>query len=643
MSERKHLLWIVDDSATERAMILNVLGNEFRCEQFTDGSEVVERLATGAMPDALLLDWVMPGMSGDEVCRYVRAQPHTYDLPVILVTSSRIETLDIVEGLRLGANDYVPKPFADEELRARVRSVLRAKEHREAAQRERTRLDAINRLGRALFAAGTNVPSILHELLASLTGLVADGCAITVLPGELPEMAAARHRADPSATELSAIATLADPGTFAFASDDEALARLPPQYHGYIRRFGLRGLAILPFPILTPIQGVVTLTRDRAWAPFDAEDLSTIETCIEYASLAVQNATRFITEREARTQLDAILANAPLGIISLDPAGMIKLTNPAARRMMPGIEAAVDLREIFGAAEYSTLDGVRLLASEWEPPREARKREISVREEGKPTRILSFTSVSLGSEGSITAIEDVTLRHAILTERERVAAFQEQMLGIVGHDLRTPINSVLAGAEVLQLQVTEPRTLVTVGRIMTSAKRMTSIVNQLLDVTRARLGEGIPVVFAAASLSSIVHAVTDELALSAPGRVVTELRDVVGRWDADRIQQVVSNLASNALQYGQADHPIKITAGPGEGIATISVANKNRGAPIPPERLAVLFDPYQRGHDNKLHREGLGLGLYIANEIVRAHNGRLSAVSTEAGTVFTVMLPLPRG
>src|SRR5438093_6934107 len=92
VSDRRPLLWLVDDSATERAIILAALGDRYRYAQFGDGSEVVELLGSGAnRPDAILLDWVMPGMSGDDVCRYVRSLAHAADLPIIVVTSSRVE------------------------------------------------------------------------------------------------------------------------------------------------------------------------------------------------------------------------------------------------------------------------------------------------------------------------------------------------------------------------------------------------------------------------------------------------------------------------------------------------------------------------------------------------------------------------
>src|SRR4051812_45346610 len=103
---RRPLVWIVDDSPTEALIAERSLGSAYDFERFLDGSVVVERLAAGApQPDLVLLDWVMPGMAGDEVCRFLRTDPRTLELPIILITASRIETSDVVNGLASGAND----------------------------------------------------------------------------------------------------------------------------------------------------------------------------------------------------------------------------------------------------------------------------------------------------------------------------------------------------------------------------------------------------------------------------------------------------------------------------------------------------------------------------------------------------------
>ncbi len=290
---KRPLVWIVDDSPTEALIAERSLGANYDFEKFTDGAVVVERLAAGTrQPDLVLLDWVMPGMGGDEVCRFLRTHHRTLELPIILITAS-VDTADVAHGLAIGANDYVARPFATSELRARVDSAIRAKLVTDLARREQQRLFTINRLARALFEAGTDIDRILDELAASLVVSICDGCSILLLPGSVRAAPVARHTAEPSGASLAAIATLTDPVVHQFASSDEARAKLASGYGAYIDRFGLRSLAILPIPRQDPIRGIVTVTRDGASDAFDADDLTTIETCIEYTGLAIESAVRF--------------------------------------------------------------------------------------------------------------------------------------------------------------------------------------------------------------------------------------------------------------------------------------------------------------------------------------------------------------
>ena len=620
-STRSPVVWIVDDSATERAITRRSLGQSFSFVEFGDGIEVVERFATGALPDVLLLDWVMPGMSGDEVCRYLRSQDRTKDLPIILVTASRVQTADVVQGLASGANDYVARPFAPQELRARVETVLRSKRLHDEAGRERVRLAAVNQLGRKLFEAGGDPPRIFEELASTLAGSICDGCSILLLPGPFPATAVARHRADPAtAAALLAMAAITDPATFVFESSEEAARVLARPYHGYIARRGLRGLAILPFPPREPFQGVITVTRDGDSRPFEREDLATIETCIEYATLAVQHAMRLETERTARTQLHAVLEHAPIGIVVTNRDGAVTLANPAAATLMPGIEGAPNLAEL---TEQALGSGA-----------------------ARRLRIASVPLTMGGAViGEVTTLEDVTIESQLAAEKARIAAFQEQMLAIVGHDLRSPLSAIYAGAEALTHHAADSSPMRSIiRRVQSSALRMTSIVDQILDVTRARLGGGIPIHPKEMSLTPVIRDVLDELALahsSAHFELVAD-EQVHGCWDPDRLAQVVSNLASNAIQYGRASSPIVVEVAAATPFATITVTNAVRDLPIASDRLSVLFDPYCRGADSERHAGGLGLGLYIVSEIVRAHGGAISAESSGSSTVFRVQLPLAR-
>jgi phosphoserine phosphatase RsbU/P len=658
VAEKRPRIWICDDSPTEAAMTERTLGGLYDFERFIDGSVVVERLTGNtALPDLLLLDWVMPGMPGDEVCRFLRSHDHTRALPIILVTASRVETADVVAGLAAGANDYVARPFEDAELRARVGAAIRSKQLADDADNERARLAAVNQLGHALLVTATRVDTVLDHFATTLSRTLCDGCAVMLVPGTFAAVTTYRHRAEPSASVLAGIAALADPAIHSFVSNAEARATLPPIYHPYIERFGLRSLAILPFPISEPIQGVVTVTRDAGSPPFEPEDIATIETCIEYAGLALLTALRFDSERAARAQLDSVLSHLPIGIIVTDTAGNITFVNGAATMLIPGVGDAKSTSQIYALAEWWTLDGKVLTESEWGLRRalyanQSTQSELEMILPGaRGVRALAISSVPLRDGrgdvvGTVNALDDVTAQRAITAERERVAEFQQQMLAIVGHDLRNPLSAFVTGVDILKEMLPADTSS---GRLVLkldkSAQRMTRMVEQLLDVTRARLGTGIPVARREIELAPLVTTVADELALAYPNARIElgEIESVSGTWDPDRIAQIVSNLLSNAIQYGRPDAPIIIELATTPALATIAITNQVLDRPIAADQLANLFEPYRRGLERSTQQAGgLGLGLYIVRELVRAHGGTIEVDSTDAGTTFRVQLPRGR-
>jgi sigma-B regulation protein RsbU (phosphoserine phosphatase) len=649
-SGRRPRVWVVDDSPLELELTCRILGSSYDIESFRDGTLVLERLGAGTPPpDLILLDWVMPGMTGDEVCRFLRSQPRTSTLPIIFVTASRIETSDVVQGLAAGANDYVPRPFEPEELRARVTAAIRTKILSDAAQAERMRLAAVNRLSHALLEASTDIEELLQLLTTVLSDTLCDGCSIMLLPGHLPQISVAKHRADPSGAGLSAIAALTDPGTHAFASADEARAALNSSYHPYIERFGLSGLVVLPFPIREPLEGVVTVTRDGGSPPFAPEDISTIETCIEYAGLAITTALRFRAEHRAREQLDAVLAHLPIGLVALDLGGKLTLVNAAAQSVLPTLAADGGIDQLYEAGTWSTLDGTPLTRIEWQRAlgSGAGHTELELKVAGAAARTISLSSVPLLDDsqmasGRLVVMNDVSAQRVVNVERERVSEFQTQMLAIVGHDLRNPLGAILTGTTLIAEQARElPRVVSTIRRVENSALRIKRIVEQLLDMTRARLGGGIPVALAPIQWRQLLIGVVDEATLAHP----TFKFDLVGDEDArlvgdpDRIAQVMSNLLSNATQYGEPAGTITLSSSVQPESVSVSIHNRLRDRPLDARQIATMFDPYQRGEGQQPHTRGLGLGLYIVRELVRAHGGTIDATSNESGTTFAITLP----
>ena len=242
---------------------------------------------------------------------------------------------------------------------------------------------------------------------------------------------------------------------------------------------------------------------------------------------------------------------------------------------------------------------------------------------------------------AINCFYDITERKRAEEQRAKSDELRERMLGIVGHDLRTPLSVISSGVGLLQRGALGNQDLKTVDRIGRSAKRMANMISQLLDFTHARLGGGIPIERARVGLSDVCTDVIAEFEVARPDRVLRfhSNGDTDGMWDGSRLAQVVTNLIGNAIEHGAAERAIDVRTSAEGGEVQLSVHSE--GPPIPVELLSVIFEAFRRGRlDGRSRAAGLGLGLFISREIVRAHGGALEVSSTEtAGTTFTARLP----
>jgi len=216
----------------------------------------------------------------------------------------------------------------------------------------------------------------------------------------------------------------------------------------------------------------------------------------------------------------------------------------------------------------------------------------------------------------------------------------EMFVGILGHDLRNPLASIVTGAGLLERHLVGEVPLRTLRRMVSSAGRMKDMIEQMLDLTRARLGSGLGFVRARRELdvAELVARAADELRPTAPDRLVTVTTSGLCRTAGDptRLLQVFSNLLSNALCHGVPGTPVSVTV---DGLPNeIVLVVRNQGA-IPPDLLPTIFDPF-RGARASSGSQGLGLGLFISQQIVAAHNGTIAVDSgPQTGTAFSVRLP----
>jgi PAS domain S-box-containing protein len=241
----------------------------------------------------------------------------------------------------------------------------------------------------------------------------------------------------------------------------------------------------------------------------------------------------------------------------------------------------------------------------------------------------------------VGSMMDLTERRRAVEQLAQEAQFRERFIGILGHDLRNPLNAILLSARGLRRRgPLTPAQQEYVLRIESSATRMGKMIADILDLTRARLSGGIPLEVAPMRLGAVCRQVVEELSAAWPGRCISYVEDAGGEglWDAERLAQVLSNLVGNALEHGEEEAPVLVRSWRDGDWQVLEV--QNPGTPIPAHQLATLFDPFRQGEGAGRKRGGLGLGLFIVKEIVHAHGGRVTVRSSrEEGTVFTMLLP----
>lgn len=234
---------------------------------------------------------------------------------------------------------------------------------------------------------------------------------------------------------------------------------------------------------------------------------------------------------------------------------------------------------------------------------------------------------------------EVKERERLLRETRETLRLNEMFTAVLGHDLRTPLNAVVAGASLLTQTAPDAPVKAVADRILSSGRRMTEMIDQLLDLSRARLSGGFAVVRGPMDLKPLLERITAEAQATAPQRRIAleTAGDLEGEWEEGRLGQVVANLLTNAIRHG-AEGAITLRAW-GTEPDHVSFSVQNAGA-IAPQVRERLFDPFHAGGAAQARSGGLGLGLFIVKQIVEAHGGRIAVSSGEAdGTRFDVQLP----
>jgi len=226
-----------------------------------------------------------------------------------------------------------------------------------------------------------------------------------------------------------------------------------------------------------------------------------------------------------------------------------------------------------------------------------------------------------------------------LDELRQALHLNEMFAAVLGHDLRNPLSSIMMGAEMMLAVSADPQVITTAERIRSSGKRMSRMVDQLLDVTRIRAG-AIRLNLQDIDLVPLCRAIMEELSHGAHGKLIhiESVGHCVVRADRDRFEQIMSNLIANALQHGRSGTPVRVRVD-GSSPRQVMVSVSSEG-PIPEQMKDRIFTPFQTSRTDPGAGQGLGLGLYIVKQFVDAHGGNVTVdVDNEQCTVFRIVLP----
>jgi sigma-B regulation protein RsbU (phosphoserine phosphatase) len=354
----------------------------------------------------------------------------------------------------------------------------------------------------------------------------------------------------------------------------------------------------------------------------------------------------------------ALYQEAPCALLLTDRIGTILHANRTCERWLGAEPGALSGKRF---QELLTVGGRIFHQTHWSPllQMQGSIAEVKLELRHADGSVLPFMMNAVSREHDGAVIHEIALFMAqdrVAYERELMLArrqaeellavekdralLAEQMVGIVSHDLRSPLNALTLGIDLLGRSSGQREQEQVLGNLGRSVRRARRLIDDLLDFTMARIGQGLNINRREVDVHAAVASHVRDLALAHSNRRLRHesIGAGMGSVDGDRLFQVVSNLVANAAAYGQADAPITVCTHVGAEGFEVSV--HNLGQPIPPDARERLFKPMVRGVDDAGPHRSVGLGLYIVSEIARAHGGSVRVASeAESGTTFTVSFP----
>jgi signal transduction histidine kinase len=633
---------VVDDSAEIQQLLAELVlePNGYRPIFASDGEEGL-RLALEEQPQLIILDMQLPKMDGLEVLRRLRQQK--VNIPVIFITVR--ESVELaVQAFRLGACDYVIKPFEAQEIHDAIQRVLDASklpgerdrltqqlmEANQKLERQLQELNAIYTIGRSVTSL-LDLDLVLNRVVEAAVYVAgAEEGLLLLLDRESGELylRAAKDVDEKAARNLHMHIDDSIAGR-AIQTDRPVLitgenAKIAT---GYLVR------ALLYLPLRVPERGVIGIlgvANRESERAFSERDIHLLSALADYAAIAIENARLFETVEVERAKLEAVLREAREAIVVTDEAGRILLCNAAAH-------VALNLGKItlFGQPAKAVFSHqvLRKMFAEVHETKQVVRREVPL--DNGQTFNAQLTPIE--GVGHVLVMQDITN----LKELDRI---RSEFVATVSHDLRTPLTNILGYVELLpRAGPLNEQQQEFIGRVRDSMEAITELIGDLLDIGRIEAGYDLEM--APCDLVEVIEETVDNFRSQA-----REKRQDL-RWQPPEtlpqvqgntrtLRQVMENLLSNAIKYTQEGGWIAVSAGLEQGYVVVRVADNGIG--IPPAQQPHIFDRFYRVEsDETAGISGTGLGLAIVKAVIEKHNGRVWVESKPGvGSAFCFILPV---
>jgi signal transduction histidine kinase len=433
------------------------------------------------------------------------------------------------------------------------------------------------------------------------------------------------------------------------ASADPLVACQPVCPPGTLALYGV------PLTMGGKVLGVAVM-GSRSSREFSQEDQFLFRTMVNRVAALIAQARLDAEVARRAAEVEAVLDSLPEAVYVGDGSG-IKRANRAALELLGYRsvgEMARDIGRVVEEIQTRYPDGRPVPLDEQVYMKALRgertAQDVIVRHRTTGNDVVvrsSAAPIRLGDRivGAVALNTDISARIAEEAELRAALEFRDRILGVLSHDVRNPLGVILTSAGMLERQLAKAEAgnqRAAVRRIIDNAYRIERMVHDLLDYTRTRQGRRLPIAARDVDLLALCDQTADGMQVLHPDRILelSAVGDTRLRLDPDRAAQVIANLVANAILYSPKGSPVRILVdGSGDPVL---LEVQNEGPPIPPETIPRLFEAFQRGDAARVGRaDGLGLGLFIAQQIVEAHGGSISVRSTAAeGTTFTVRWPL---